>query len=113
MRELKTWDERSEWLANRRRIGFIGSKDTMSMQNDIWQMELYRKHDGGYSIFITLDSDESWIVCDFDDVLETMRPLCQDCKSKLFCLSLIDTGRMAKCLQWQYLVDHADELSGR
>lgn len=62
--------ERAEWLSSRERIGFIGSSDTVSLQNDIWTMELYQKHDGGYSIFITFDSDESWFVCDFEDVSE-------------------------------------------
>lgn len=68
MHEITTWTERDAWLSSRESIGFIGSSDTMSMQNDIWTMELYRKKDGGYSIFITLDSDESWLVCDFEDV---------------------------------------------
>lgn len=68
MHEITRWDERNEWLATRERIGFIGSSDTVALQNDIWTMELYQKHDGGYSIFITLDSDESWFVCDFEDV---------------------------------------------
>ena len=66
MHEITTWTERDAWLSSRERIGFIGSSDTMSMQNDIWTMELYRKKDGGYSIFITLDSDESGFVCDFE-----------------------------------------------
>lgn len=31
-------------------------------------MELYVKNDGGYSILITLDSDETLLVCDFDEI---------------------------------------------
>lgn len=68
MHEITAWPERDEWLSTRERIGFIGSADTVSLQNDIWTMELYRKTDGGYSIFITFDSDESWWVCDFEEV---------------------------------------------
>lgn len=66
MYEITRWDEHDEWLANRKRIGFIGDSDAAMMQN-IWTMELYQKLDGGFSIFITLDSDESWLVCDFED----------------------------------------------
>lgn len=46
MHEITRWDERNEWLATRERIGFIGSSDTVALQNDIWTMELYQKHDG-------------------------------------------------------------------
>ena len=46
----------------------LSAADTMSLQNDIWTIELYRKKDGGYSILLTLDLDELWIVCDFEDV---------------------------------------------
>ena len=67
MHEITTWSERDKWLSTRERIGLIGSMDTASLQNDIWIMELYRKADGGYSIFITFDSDESWWVCDFEE----------------------------------------------
>lgn len=68
MHEITTWTERDAWLSSRERIGFIDSTNTMSLQNDIWTIELYRTKDGGYSIFLTLDSDESWMVCDFEDV---------------------------------------------
>lgn len=68
MHEITRWDMRDKWLSTRERIGFIGGIDTAALQNDIWTMELYRKNDGGYSIFITLDSDESWFVCDFERV---------------------------------------------
>ena len=44
MHEITRWDERNEWLATRERIGFIGSSDTVALQNDIWTMELYQKH---------------------------------------------------------------------
>lgn len=70
MHEITRYDERDEWKSSRERIGFIGSSDTVSLQNDIWTMELYRKHTGGYSLFITTDSDESWWVCDFSAVGE-------------------------------------------
>ena len=43
MHEITTYPERAEWLSSRERIGFIGSPDTVSLQNDIWTMELYRK----------------------------------------------------------------------
>ena len=43
MHEITTYTEQAEWLSSRERIGFIGSSDTMSLQNDIWTMELYRK----------------------------------------------------------------------
>lgn len=72
MYEITRWDERNEWLATRDRIGFIGGSDTVALENDIWTIELYQKKDGGYSIFITLDS-ESWFVCDFEDVPEMMK----------------------------------------
>lgn len=104
MHEITRWDERNEWLATRERIGFIGSSDTVALQNDIWTMELYQKHDGGYSIFITFDSDESWFVCDFEDVSEVLKPACHQCKSKASCLSLVDTGSMNKCIWWGYNV---------
>ena len=68
MHEITRYDERDEWLSSRKRIGFIGSRDTMSLQNDIWTMELYQTTTGEYSIFITTDSDESWWVCDFEEV---------------------------------------------
>lgn len=110
MHEITRYNERDKWLATRKRIGFIGSPDTVALQNDIWTMELYQKLDGGYSIFITLDSDESWFVCDFEDVHETLKPSCHECNSKPFCISLLDTGSMSKCLWWKYLVDHADEM---
>ena len=42
MHEITRWDERNEWLATRERIGFIGSSDTVALQNDIWTMELLR-----------------------------------------------------------------------
>lgn len=67
MYEITRYDERDEWLSSRERIGYIGSSDTMPLQNDIWTIELYRKRSGGYSIFITTDSDESWWVCDFEN----------------------------------------------
>ena len=70
MHEITTYPERAEWLSSRERIGFIRSSDIVSLQNDIWTMELYRKKDGGYSIFITFDSDESWWVCDFKDTMK-------------------------------------------
>ena len=35
MHEITTYPEREEWLSSREHIGFIGSSDTMSMQNDI------------------------------------------------------------------------------
>lgn len=66
MRELTNYEERDAWLAERERIGFIGSDDTVLLQNDIWMIELFSRKNGGYSIFITLDSDESWFVCDFE-----------------------------------------------
>ena len=43
MHEITTYPEWAEWLSSRERIGFIGSSDTVSLQNDIWTMELYRK----------------------------------------------------------------------
>ena len=70
MHEITTYTERAEWLSSRERIGFIGSSDTMSLQNDIWTMELYRKKGGGHSIFITSDSDESWWACDFENAMK-------------------------------------------
>lgn len=66
MQELTTYDAISSWLSERQRIGFIGSRDTVALQNDIWTIELYQKKDGRYSIYITLDSDESCFVCDFE-----------------------------------------------
>lgn len=48
MHEITRRDERNEWLASRDRIGFIGSSDTVALQNDIWTMELYQKRSGGY-----------------------------------------------------------------
>jgi len=68
MRELKDTLERAAWLATRKRIGFIGGADSLGLQRDIWTMELYRRDDGGYSIEITSDSDESCFVCDFEDI---------------------------------------------
>lgn len=112
MHEITRWDERNEWLATRERIGFIGSSDTVALKNDIWTMELYQKHDGGYSIFITLDSDESWFVCDFEDVSEVLKPACHQCKSKASCLSLVGTGYMNKCIWWGYLVIHSEDMKG-
>ena len=70
MYEITTYPERTKWLSTRKRIGFIGSRDTVHLQNDIWTMELYRNCSGEYSLFITTDSDESWFVCDFEDVTE-------------------------------------------
>ena len=81
MHEITRWDERNEWLASRERIGFIGSLDTVALQNDIWTMELYRKHDGGSSIFIALDADESWFVCDFEVVKKNICDNCCDIRS--------------------------------
>lgn len=112
MHEITRWDERNEWLATRERIGFIGSSDTVALQNDIWTMELYQKHDGGYSIFITFDSDESWFVCDFEDISEVLKPACHQCKSKASCLSLVGTGSMSKCIWWGYLVIHSEDMKG-
>ena len=66
MRELTTYTERDAWLATRERIGYICDPGTVTL--DIWTIELYQKHDGGYSILITTDSDESWLVCDFEYV---------------------------------------------
>lgn len=112
MHEITRWDERNEWLATRERIGFIASSDTVALQNDIWTMELYRKYDGGYSIFITLDSDESWFVCDFEDVSVALKPVCHQCKNKASCLSLVGTHNMSKCIWWEYLVAHSGEMRG-
>lgn len=64
MYEITTYDERDEWLKTRKRIGFIGSDETVVLQNYIWTIGLYQKDDGGYSIFIEFD-DESWFVHDF------------------------------------------------
>lgn len=66
MKEITTYSGRDEWVRNRKRIGFIGSSETAALENDIWTIELYQNNDGKYSIFITLDSDESWFVCDFN-----------------------------------------------
>ena len=66
MKEITTYNERDEWMRNRKRIGFIGSSETAALQNDIWTIELYQNSDGKNSIFITFDSDESWFVCDFN-----------------------------------------------
>ena len=67
VQEIFTRDEETEWHSSRKRIGFLGSSDTVELQNDIWIMELFQKEDGGYSILITLQ-DESLLACDFDDV---------------------------------------------
>lgn len=68
MTELRTYPEMEDWCKERKRIGFIGSSETSSLQSDVFIIELYRRNDRGYSISITLDSDESRFVCDFESI---------------------------------------------
>lgn len=49
-------------------------------------------------------------VCDFEDACEAAKPLCSECNSKQFCVSLLDADLMSKCFWWDYLVAHADEI---
>lgn len=65
--ELHTHDEIDNWIASRGRVGFVGSSEAYPMFG-IWIMELYRRDDGGYSVYVTTDSDESVFVCDFEEV---------------------------------------------
>lgn len=106
MTELTTYDQRDQWLSTRERVGFIGDNDMVDL--DIWTIELYRRSDGGYSIFITTDSDESYLVCDFEDDSKNLKPACHKCNNKASCLSLINTNNMSKCIWWRYLIEHEE-----
>lgn len=58
-----------------KRIGFIGSSETVVLQNDIWVIELYKKDtldDTKYFLVITDDAEEEFIF-EFEDVNDSTK----------------------------------------
>jgi len=64
--EIKTYIERDKLLKDCTRIGFY-SGNSCSCVCDIYTAELYKNNiTGNMFVFITTDSDESWLVMNFE-----------------------------------------------
>lgn len=70
MYEIKNYSERDELLKDCELIGYFHDNSAEYPICDIWLIELYKNKEGKYFAIITRDSDESWFLCDFENMQE-------------------------------------------
>lgn len=65
--EIKTYPEHDKFCKENERVGFHSGNFSDYEIENIWICEIYKnKETGKYSLLITRDSDEAWIVFDFE-----------------------------------------------